>query len=234
MKKIVLAGLMGLAVAGLARAEALNYGLVSLSESVSRPIARDQMVLVLNIEEQGKEREAVANAVTRKVNAVLQQARQHSQFNTTLQSRSAYPQSDYVNGRRVDKGWQDSASIKVESKDMAALNAFAAKVQGQAAIGDIQYTVSSASMQANESELTREALQRFNARAEMIAKSLGGSGYKIVQLNIGNSSDNISTPRAYGGVMMAKAEAAPVQDSAPGEAQLRLDVSGQIQVQGLR
>ena len=94
MKKIVLAGLMGLAVAGLARAEALNYGLVSLSESVSRPIARDQMVLVLNIEEQGKEREAVANAVTRKVNAVLQQARQHSQFNTTLQSRSAYPQSD--------------------------------------------------------------------------------------------------------------------------------------------
>ena len=234
MKKIVLAGLMGLAVASLARAETLNYGLVSLSESVSRPIARDQMVLVLNIEEQGKEREAVANAVTRKVNAVLQQARQHSQFNTTLQSRSAYPQTDYVNGRRVDKGWQDSASIKVESKDMAALNAFAAKVQGQAAIGDIQYTVSSASMQANESELTREALQRFNARAAMIAKSLGGSGYKIVQLNIGNSSDNISTPRAYGGVMMAKAEAAPVQDSAPGEAQLRLDVNGQIQVQGLR
>ncbi|MFD1245563.1 SIMPL domain-containing protein [Paralysiella testudinis] len=234
MKKIVLAGLMGLAVAGLARAEALNYGLVSLSESVSRPIARDQMVLVLNIEEQGKEREAVANAVTRKVNAVLQQARQHSQFNTTLQSRSAYPQSDYVNGRRVDKGWQDSASIKVESKDMAALNAFAAKVQSQAAISDIQYTVSTASMQANETELTREALQRFNARAAMIAQNLGGSGYKIVQLNIGNSSDNISTPLAYGGVMRAKADAAPVQDSAPGEAQLRLDVSGQIQVQGLR
>lgn len=234
MKQTAWLGVMSMALATLAQAEPLNYGLVSLSESANQSIARDQMVLVLNIEEKGNNREQVASVVTQKVNAVLQEAKKHKQFNTMLQSRSAYPLSDWVNGKRVDRGWQDSASIKLESKNMAALNQFAAQVQKHAAIGNIQYTVSTATMQEAERTLTRDVLQRFNQRAQYITQQLGGSGYKVVQLNVGNSSDD-PVMRGYGASMMmaAKAEAAPVQDTAPGEAELSLSVNGQIQVQGL-
>lgn len=235
MKKTVLWGLSALLTATLAQGEPLHYGLVSLSDSVIREITRDQMVLVLQIEEQGKDRQTVSNAVTRKVNAVLQEAGRHRQFNTTLQSRSAWPLTDYVQGRRINKGWQDQATIRLESKDMAALNAFAAKVQNQAAIGNIQYTVSTETLQAGEAELTREALKRFNTRAALITRNLGGSAYKVVQLTIGNSNDSSAPPQAYYALAAAAPErSAPAQDSAPGQEQLRLTVGGQIQIQGLR
>ena len=187
------------------------------------------MVLLLNIEEQGKNRQQVADAATRKINAVVQAAARHKDFNTLLQSRSAYPLHDYVNNRRVDRGWQDSAVIRIQSKDMAELNAFAAQVQAHAAIGDIQYTVSDAMLKTHETELTHEAIQRFHARAQEISRQLGGRGYKIVQLNVGNGQGGGGMMPMMVSARMAKADA--VQESAPGETEIRLQVGGQIQVQ---
>lgn len=218
--------------AATAAAEPLHYGLVSLEAAASHEVTRDEMVLLLNIEEQGKNRQQVADAATRKINAVLQAAARNKNFNTLLQSRSAYPLHDYVNNRRVDKGWQDSAVVRIQSKDMAALNVFAAQVQAQAAIGDIQYTVSDERLKQHEAELTREAVQQFRNRAEAVSRQLGGRGYKIVQLDIGRGQNGGGMPVA----MMAAArmeKAAPVQEGAPGETQIRLHITGRIQVQGL-
>lgn len=204
-----------------------------MSDSVSRNIVRDQMVLTLNIEEQGRDRSAVATAVTNRINSVLQQARRYSDFNTTLQGRSANKLTEYINNRSVDKGWQEHASIRIESKDLDALNRFAAQVQTYAAIGDIQYTVSAETVRAKEVELTREALSRFRQRSEMIVRNLGGSGYRIVQLDIGNGGNTGQS--LYRG--RAVADVVPMatmkMDSAPGEAELQLTVTGQIQIQGL-
>ncbi|MCP2041591.1 putative secreted protein [Neisseria sp. HSC-16F19] len=231
MKKYAwtLAACLAAATAG---ADTLNYGLVSLDVAASREITRDQMVLLLNIEAEGQERQPVADAASRKINAVVQAAARHKDFNTLLQSRSTHPRYDYVNGRRVDKGWQDTAVIRIQSKNMAALNAFAAQMQPYAAIGNIHYGVSAEAFKTHEAELTREAIRQFHARAQEVSRQLGGRGYKLVQLNIGNGRGGGQMPV----VMMAAdamAKSAVVQESAPGEAQIRLHIGGQIQVQGL-
>ena len=217
-----------------AQAESLNYGLVSLNEEASATITRDEMVLQLSITENGKQRNTVSNQVTQRLNAVLRAAKQHRDFNTQLQSRSAYPTSEYQNGKRIDTGWQDEATIRVQSKNLDALNRFAAEMQGQAAIANVQYTVAQNTLEQHQTALTEQALQQFKQRAQQITRSLGGSSYKIVQLNLGNSQTE-SAPRPYmvARAMAKVADAAPTQDTAPGETQLSLSVNGQIQVLGI-
>lgn len=221
-----------------ADADPLNYGLVSLSEEASQTITRNEMVLSLSIQEQGSSREKIANIVTNRLNAVLQAAKRHSDFNTTLQSRSAYPITAYENGKRVNKGWQDSASVVIKSKNLAALNQFAASVQSQAAIDNVQYTVSREVIEKEETRLTSQATERFKQRAAQITRDLGGSGYQIVQLNIGNSGNgrygnNEIADYGSGVGFKMMAASAPAQDSAPGETQINLNINGQIQVLGL-
>ncbi len=233
MNKAVFGGLLGLLLAAGVQAETLHYGLVSLSETGSRQVARDQMVLQLSIDEQGADRVAVANRVTQRINAVLQQASRQPAFNTVLESRNAYPRDETVNGRRLARSWQERASIRIESRDMAALNRFAAAVQQQAGIANIQYTVSEQALQQHQAELTDVALRRFHERAQAVSRSLGGRGYKLVQLNIGNSGGMQPMYRRMDYAAAAMAAAEPVMDTAPGETQLQLMVNGQIQVQGL-
>lgn len=222
-------------------ADPLNYGLVSLSEAASQTITRDEMVLTLSIQEQGSSREKIATIVTNRLNTVLQAAKHHSDFNTTLQSRSAsrsYYEITDVNGKRQNVlGWKDIALVQIKSKNLATLNQFAASVQKQAAINDVQYMVSRNVLDIGQKRLTSQAIERFKQRATQITRDLGGLSYKIVQLNIGDGSTNDTHHGVtlYGTIRAGyvNSEAAPVQDSAPGETQLNLSISGQIQVQGL-
>lgn len=212
-------------------AEPLNYGLVSLNTTASMDISRDEMVLNLNIEQQGNHRDQVSKTVTQRLNQVLHLAHGHSDFNTMQTNRSVSPTSEYKNDKRIDTGWRDRASVQIRSKNLSALNRFAADVQQQAMISSIDYQVADDTLQQYENTLTQQALDQFKQRATVISHQLGGRNYKIVNINIGNSrSEHLSTPII--GLMSASRadDDMPVQDNAAGKTQLMLNISGQIQV----
>ena len=61
----------------------LNYGVVELSAQASQTVTRDEMVLVLKIQQQGADRQQISNKVTSQLNQILANAHRHADFNTT-------------------------------------------------------------------------------------------------------------------------------------------------------
>ncbi|PIT23850.1 hypothetical protein BGI37_10805 [Snodgrassella alvi] len=216
-------------------AESLNYGIVELNAQVTQAVARNEMILVLKIQQQGSNRQQISNTVTTRLNQVLAAAHRHNDFNTTQLTRTVEPRFDYQKNKRIDNGWQDSVLIQIKSTNLTALNRFATEVQNLAAVVAINYQVADTTLQNYEAKLTQEAIARFQQRAVLIAHTLGGHGYKVVSMSLGSSQDS----RDYGAyaspVMLSRmaADSAPVQDTAAGETRLTLSINGKIQVTGL-
>lgn len=61
----------------------LNYGVVELSAQASQTVTRDEMVLVLKIQQQGADRQQISNKVTSQLNQILANAHRQADFNTT-------------------------------------------------------------------------------------------------------------------------------------------------------
>ncbi|NUE66371.1 SIMPL domain-containing protein [Snodgrassella sp. ESL0253] len=215
-------------------AEGLNYGIVELSAQATQTVARDEMVLMLKIQQQGTNRQQVSNTVTTRLNQVLATARRHDDFNTTQLTRTVEPKFEYQKDKRIDNGWQDSALLQVKSTNLSALNKFAADVQNLAVIVAINYQVADTTLQNYEAKLTRQAIARFQQRAVQIAHELGGHDYKVVSMSLGSSQDAQNYGAYAAPVMLSRAaDTAPVQDIAAGETQLTLSINGKIQVTGL-
>lgn len=212
----------------------LNYGVVELSAQASQTVTRDEMVLVLKIHQQGADRQQISNKVTSQLNQILANAHRHADFNTTQLTRAVEPRFDYQKDKRIDNGWQDSALIQIKSTNLAALNQFAATVQRLATIEAINYQVADTTLKNYETKLTRQAIARFQERATQITHELGGHGYKIVNINLGNSQPTQNYV-AYAQPMMLSRTvgSAPVQDIAAGETRLTLNINGKIQITGL-
>ncbi|MDF7675382.1 SIMPL domain-containing protein [Neisseriaceae bacterium ESL0693] len=211
-------------------AETLNYGLVSLNTTASLPVNRNELVLQLKIEQKGNDREQVSQIVTQRLNQVLRRAHAHHDFNTTQLSRSVYPVSDYKNGTKIHSGWRDQAMVQIKSKNLSALNRFAAEVQQLAMISGMDYQVANDTLRQYQKTLTQQAIDQFKQRAEEISHQLGARSYKIVAISIGNSdSERVSVPLM--GLSAARVDdEMPVQDNAAGKTELMLNVTGQIQV----
>ncbi len=212
--------------------ETLNYNVINLSESVSQELESDLLRITLNIEQEGKNRDAIASNVTRSMNTVLAKIKQNNKIEGKIINRGGYPINDYINGKRVDRGWKESIQIQIESKDFNAVNQLAADVQNIANIQSMNYTVSNTKLKAFENQLTQDAIKRFKERANNITKSLGGRNYKIVNMDIGSTGGSY-TSNNYMALRASKAESAPVQDSIPNKENIQLTINGSIQVQGL-
>lgn len=215
-------------------AEGLNYGVVELTADAKQVVARDEMVLLLKIQQQGINRQQVSSNVTNQLNQVLAIARRHEDFNTTQLTRRVEPRFDYQKDKRIDNGWHDFALIQIKSTNLSALNRFAAEVQKVAAIEGIDYQVADATLQNNEAKLTQQAIALFQQRARQITHDLGGHGYKVVNMSIGSSQSGRNYNSYASPIMMNRASnSAPVQDVAAGETLLTLNINGKIQVNGL-
>ncbi len=236
MKKTLMTlGLCGAlsALSTQAMADTLNYNVINLSEAASQTLENDILRITLNIQKEGKDRNAITNEVTQSLNQVLAKIKQNKNIDGKIINRSSYPLNDYVNGKTVSRGWQDAVQIQIESKDFAAVNQLAANVQNVANIQNMGYTVSDSKRKSAESQLTAAAIQSFKERAQDITRSLGAKSYKIVTMDIGSTGAPRRAPMMYLAKASGAAESAAVQDSMPGNEDIVLNISGSIQVQGL-
>jgi predicted secreted protein len=79
-----------------------------------------------------------------------------------------------------------------------------------------------------EDELVVEALQAFQARAELVSKSFGASGYRLVEVHVGTGGGG--PPRPMMRTMAADAEMAPPAIEG-GTSELSASANGSIELQ---
>lgn len=223
-----------------AQAEELNYNIVSLSASAHERVAQDLMTVQLLIEERDRDRSKAANRATERSNRVIQAGREHEALRVQISGRHSFPEYSRRNSSSAAREkpiWHDVINIEVESRDFELLNRFVAQVQDDASISNLSFSVANETRRALQEKLILAALEDFRHQAESISHALGGDGYIVVDLNIGNPSE-YEARNAYPMAMArgydeaaSLAKSAEVMETEVGEQEIHLSVRGRIQVE---
>src|SRR5690606_7672450 len=83
--------------------------------------------------------------------------------------------------------WRGRAEVVLESEDLPAASALAAKLAEHMPISNIGFSLSPKARAAEEKRLLDEAADAFSQRATDAAKAFGFSGYTIRKIDLGGS-----------------------------------------------
>jgi len=213
--------------AGHALAAEQQYNQVSLRAEVQQAVSHDTLTVRMFVEDQGKDAGELAKRITQRLNTSLEKARQVKGVQVSSGPRSSEPVYDEKGEKII--GWRERGEIVLESTDFATLSTLTGQLMDQLRLADMRFSLSPAARRETENELMREAIQAFQARADIAAKSLGGNGYRVVNLSL---DTQFMQPMAYRGAKlasMADSESASPSVEA-GQADVTLNANGTIEI----
>jgi len=227
---------LGLALALMAPAAGAQHAVapaeqvVHLSSSAFVEVAQDWLSLRLQAVRDGADAATVQQQLKQALDAALALTRPEArsgQIEVRTGAFGLYPRHGR-DGRIM--GWQGSAELVLEGRDVARLSALAGRVQSMN-LSQVAFSLSREARQRLESEVQAQAIERFKARAEEISKAFGFSGYRLREISV-SSADGASPPMPR--LMAMEARAASAMDSAvpvePGKATVNVTVSGTVQM----
>lgn len=220
---------LGLALASSSLiADEVRYNQIALRAEVQQQVSNDRLQVRLYAEDQDKDAGKLAGRITERLNKALETARKTEGVNVSSGNRSSQPVYDEKRNNIV--AWRERGDILLESTDFARLSTLTGQLLSDLNLDDMQFSLSPASRRSTEDELIREAIEAFKARADIATSSLGGSGYRIVNLNL--NSQFMPPPMFRGAkmVMMADAESAAAPSVEGGQADVTVSADGVIEV----
>ncbi|MBX8533016.1 SIMPL domain-containing protein [Pseudomonas cichorii] len=232
LRPVALVITLGITILACAQAiaEEPRYNQISLRAEVNQEVQRDLMLVTLYSEAQNSDPAKLAAQITETLNKALGKARQVKDVTIRQGSRNSYPIYD-EKGQSIT-GWRERAELRLESADFAALSKLTGELLTDLKMGGMDFSISTPTRKASEDALLKDAVTAFKARAQLVTEALGGTGYKLVNLNLNTSG--YPQPYLRAPVMMMKAEradAAPTPDVEAGTSQVSVAADGVIEVQ---
>ncbi|MEQ7920688.1 SIMPL domain-containing protein [Xanthomonas sp. WHRI 1810A] len=211
--------------------DAVHYNQVSVRAEVNQEVQRDLMMVTLYSESQNTDPAKLAAEITENLNKALGKVRQVKEITVRQGNRNSYPIYD-DKGQKIT-GWRERAELRLESADFATLSKLTGELLGEdMKMGGMDFSISKPARKASEDTLLKDAVAAFKTRAQLVTEALGGSTYKLVNLNLNTSG--YPQPYARAPVMMMKAArsdaAAPTPDVEAGTAEVSVTADGVIEV----
>lgn len=228
--------LLSLALApGLAAAQPVPpaaaplQGVLTLSATATVELPQDWMMLTLSVNREGTDAGAVQTQLKQAVDAALAETRRVAKPGQVEVQTGAFSVQPRYNQKGQLNGWQGRTELTIEGRDMAAIAQLSGRI-GTMTIARVDYGLSREAREKVEGEVSAQAVARFRARADELAKQFGYGGYVIREVNV--STDGAAPPPmpyARAGVM--KAEAADIAlPTEPGKGSVTANVSGSVQM----
>lgn len=211
------------------QADDARYNQVSLRAEVSQEVARDQMHVTLFSEEQNSDPAKLATSITNRMNNAVAQARKVEGIRVSLGSRNSYPV--YADNGKKIIAWRERAELRLESQNFAALSQLSADLLGELQMAGMNFSVADATRKTIEDQLIKQAVEAFQARAQLASSALGGQKYKVVSLSLNSSGFQPPVPmRMHAMKSMAMSDSAPAQEIEAGTSQVQMNADGVIEV----
>ena len=211
-----------------ALAEDPRFNQVSLRSEVSQEVSHDRMHVTLYTESQDSDPARLAQNVSETLNAAIRQARQAKGVTVSQGSRSSYPV--YEEKSQKIRAWRERAELRLESADFPALSQLTGELLKTLSMGGMSFSVSDALRKRHEDELLREAVQSFGARARLTSEALGGTGYRLVNLNLHSNGFPQPVYRAPAKMMMEAASDSIAPQVEAGTTRISIQADGTIEV----
>jgi predicted secreted protein len=196
---------------------------VSFRVESTREVANDWIQAVVAISAEDVDPGALAETVNRAMAWGLEQARAESRVQAKSGGYNTHPV--YEDGRL--RRWRASQELLLEGGDSDAMTALVGTLQSRLQLQSFQFSVSHATRARVEEELVVEALAAFQARADIVRKTLGSGGYAIDEISVETGGHEPPILRArFEAVAMDAAHAAPAVEA--GSSRVAVSVQGSI------
>ena len=180
---------------------------VGFSAERSREVANDWVTAVLSVTHEDPSPAEVAARVNADMTWALGLARSRSAVRTRSGGYSTQPVYDPKRGSV--RQWRGVQEVVLEGGDVAAVSALVGELQERLQVQSLGMSVSPERRRKVEDELVVEVLEAFQARAELVRKSFGASGYRLVEVHVGTGGGGPPPVRPMMRAMAADAEMAP-------------------------
>lgn len=213
-----------------ATAEEPRYNQIALRAEVNQEIAHDLMHVTLYSEAQNTDPAALAAEISKTLNASIVQARTVKGVSVASGSRNSYPVYD-DKGQKIT-AWRERAELRLESADFSALSTLTGEMLQTLKMGAMSFSIADNTRKTHEDALLKDAVAAFKARAQLVSQALGGSGYKLVSLNLNTGGFQRPMPmrmEAMKGAAMMDAAVNPEVEA--GTSQVSISADGVIEVQ---
>lgn len=221
--------------------EALAGAFVTLTASDQKKVEQDLLVASLRIEIDNKDSRKVQDEINKTMKEALGVVKAEpvikvSTGNYYVYSYDPNPSPQPLSHAEQQKRmiWKGSQTIELQSKDSQKILDVLGKIQNMGFLmSGLNYTLSSELAEAQRDELLVGALKKIQTKADLISKTLGKSGYEIIEVNV----DGSYMPQPQPVMMMARSTkmemagdsmSAPV--AAPSETDVSLSISARIQL----
>jgi predicted secreted protein len=203
---------------------------LALSAQASAEVTQDLLTIVLSVTREGADAATVQSQLRQVLDAALAAARpaaRPGQLDLRTGQFGVYPR---YSTRGTLGGWQGTAELVLEGRDLPAISQLAGRVPGMT-VARVAYGLSKESREKAEAEIAAQAIQRFKARAEDYARQFGFGGYGIREVNVGQADAMPVQQPMFRRAMAAQAGAA--DESVPVEAgrtTVTVVVNGSVQM----
>jgi predicted secreted protein len=200
---------------------------VGFSVERSREVANDWVTAVLSVTHEDPSPAEVAARINRDMTWALGLAKARSAVRSRTGGYSTQPVYDPKRGSV--RGWRGMQEIVLESSDPAAVTALVGELQERLQVQSLATSVSPERRRKVEDELVAEALQAFQARADLVRRSFGAAGYRLVEVHVGTGGGGPPPIRPMMRAMAAEAEMAPPAIEA-GTSEISASANGTIEL----
>ena len=209
-------------------------GVLNLTTAASVEVAKDVLGVAFTVTREGNDAQAVQSGLKQALEAALIEARKIAKpglvevqtGNFSLYPRYANPSKG---GQPVINGWQGTAELTVQGKDIAAIAQLSGRIQTMS-IARVGYTLSREAREKVETEVTAQAIARWRAKAAAMAQQFGYSGYSVREVNVA-TNDFQQPPQP---MLMKSSRASTGADEAlpteAGKGEVSATVSGAVQM----
>ena len=222
-------------VTNVARGETpAPQGVLGLSANASVEVAKDLLAVTFSTTREGNDASAVQAQLKQALDAALAEAKKGArpgQVDVQTGNFSLYPR--YANATSAGRapaitGWQGSAELVVEGRDMAAIGQLTGRITTMT-IGRVVYRLSRDASQRVEADIVAEAIAAFRAKATSYAKLFGYGGYTVREVSVGTSEPQPG-PAPMMRMQAAAASPGDALSVEPGKALVTATVNGTIQM----
>jgi len=201
---------------------------LTLSTTVERQVANDQLDATLYLEQQQAQPAQLADGLNRASNQALASARQFEHVTVQSGAYSSWP--EYDKDGKIS-GWRGRVEVRLKSTDLIQSAQLVAQLQQSMLLANVTFSVSEETRKRAQQQMLPAAIQQLQQTAQVTAQALGRHQVKVKALTIANSSAGMRPMMA---MMANRSVSSPVAVTTPdwqaGESQLQVQVSGTLEV----
>jgi predicted secreted protein len=209
-------------------------GVLGLSANASVEVVKDLLAVTFSTTRDGTDANTVQAQLKQALDAALAEAKKAArpgQVDVQTGNFSLYPR--YANTASSGRaptitGWQGSAEVIVEGRDMTAIGQLTGRITTMT-IARVAYRLSREASQRVEADIVAEAIAAFRAKATSYAKLFGYGGYAVREVSVA-TNDLQPGPMPMARMQATAASPADALSVEPGKALVTATVNGTIQM----